>query len=135
MPPLRMSNKGMGHGPKGRGPRPKIDKATLPTILKWLLKSYKWRILLVLVFVAIASIATASTGIFLEKVITAISNKDYNALLSVIYLMVTIFVLATISNVAKGFIMATVTQGFLNDLRVKMFDKMQSFPIKYSPRR
>ena len=83
MPP--MGPRG-GRGP--RGPRPKINKATLPRLLKVLLKNYKWQLFFVLACIMVASITTASTGIFLKNVITAISNKNYQALISILVLMV-----------------------------------------------
>ena len=118
--------------PKGfRGPRPTINKDTFPRLIKMLFKNYKWQFFAVSFCVIIASIAGSSTGIFLEKIITAITEKDAETLKNVVIFMASLFVLAIACGTAKGLIMANVTQGFLKDVRVEMFDKMQNLPIKY----
>ena len=113
------------------GAKPKVSKSTLPRLIKMLFSKFKWRILVVLICITVASIATASTGIFLKNVITAITNKNYNMLINIVLVMGSLFVFAIISDFLKSFIMAGVTQGFLNEIRIKMFDEMQNLPIKY----
>ena len=113
------------------GAKPKVSKSTLPRLIKMLFSKFKWRILVVLICIAVSSIATASTGIFLKNVITAITNKNYNMLINIVLVMGSLFVFAIISDFLKSFIMAGVTQGFLNEIRIKMFDEMQNLPIKY----
>lgn len=126
MPP--MGPRG-GKGP--RGPRPKINKATLPRLLKVLLKNYKWQLFFVLACIMVASITTASTGIFLKNVITAISNKNYQALISILVLMAGLYVISILADLSRSLVMAKVTQSFLHDVRVKMFNEMQDLPIRY----
>ena len=99
--------------PKGfRGPRPKIDSKTFPRLIKMLFKSYKWQMIAVMFCVLISALAGSCTGIFLEKVITAITEKDIQAVNNVVIFMASIFVLAIACGTAKGLIMASVTQGF-----------------------
>ena len=126
MPPM-----GAGRGKGARGPRPKVNKQTLPRLLKLLFKNYKFRILVVLFFIALSSIVTASLGVFLQNVVMIIERKDYQALIRIVVMMVGFYVLALLSDLFKSFIMAGVTQGFLKDIRVEMFDKMQDLPVKY----
>ncbi len=122
----------MGHGRGGpKGPRPKISKQTLPRLLKLLFKNYKFKIGIVLVFIAISAIVTASLGVFLQNVVTTITNKDYEGLIRLFILMICLYALALMSDLFKSLIMAGVTQGFLNDVRVEMFKKMQNLPVKY----
>ncbi|MBO5889535.1 MAG: ABC transporter ATP-binding protein [Clostridia bacterium] len=121
-------------GPRGnyaRGPKPKIQKGTLKRLLKVLFKGYKWQLSFVLLCIIVSSITTASTGIFLKTVITAIGNKDYNALISLVALMAGLYIISILSDLFRSLIMARVTQGFLHDTRVKMFKDMQDLPIKY----
>ncbi len=120
-------------GPRGhqRGPKPKVDKSTLPRLLKVLFKNYKWSLLLVLAFIIISSVTTASLGIFIKNVITAISDKKYDALINIVVLMGSLYVLSILLDLFRSLIMARVTQSFLHDIRVKMFSDMQDLPIKY----
>ena len=120
-------------GPRGhqRGPKPKIDKSTLPRLLKVLFKNYKWSLLLVLAFIIISSVTTASLGIFIKNVITAISDKKYDALISIVVLMGSLYLVSILLDLFRSLIMARVTQSFLHDIRVKMFSDMQDLPIRY----
>ena len=118
--------------PKGfRGPRPKVQKSTFPRLVKMLVAEYKWHLLGVIACVVIAAVAGSSTGIFLENIITAISEKDSKALTGIVIFMICLFVCAIISAFLRGQLMAKVSQGFLKSIRTKMFDKMQYLPIKY----
>jgi len=116
---------------KQMGPRPKIGKAVLPRLMKMLVSKYKVRLILVLLCLAVASIAGSCTGIFLKNIIDGINNNDWNALLSIIILMGCLFIVAVGASLARTLIMATVTQGFLKDIRKEMFEKMQNLPIRY----
>ncbi len=122
-------------GPRGknmpRGAKPKIQKGTLPRLLKLLLKNYKWQLFLVMLCIIVASVTTASTGIFLKNVIEIIGNKDYNGLINIAVLMGSLYLLSVIADLSRSLIMAKVTQGFLHDIRLKMFSHMQDLPIKY----
>ncbi len=122
-------------GPRGRnmprGAKPKIEKGTLPRLLKLLLKNYKWQLLLVMLCIVVASVTTASTGIFLKNVIEIISDKDYNGLIKVALIMGALYTLSVVADLSRSLIMAKVTQGFLHDIRIKMFSHMQDLPIKY----
>ncbi len=126
MPPMGPRGKN-----QGRGPKPKIQKGTFKRLLKVLIKNYKWQLALVLLFIIISSVTTASTGIFLKNVITAITFKDYNALISIVLLMAGLYITSILSDLTRSLIMARVTQSFLHDIRVKMFSDMQDLPIKY----
>lgn len=118
--------------PKGfRGPRPKVQKSTFPRLLKMLAQEYKWHLIAVVACVVIAAVAGSSTGIFLENIITAIKNKDYDALTGIVIFMACLFVLAVVAAFLRGQLMSSVTQGFLKSIRTKMFDKMQDLPVKY----
>ncbi len=125
MPPM-----GKGRN-QPRGPKPKIQKGTLPRLLKLLVKNYFWQLLVVLVCIIVASITTASTGIFLKNVIGAIYAKDYSQLIGIATLMGVLYVVSITADLTRSLIMAKVTQGFLHDMRLKMFSHMQDLPIRY----
>lgn len=115
----------------GMKPHGHVSKTTLPRLIKYLVKNYKFRLILVVICVIIAAVAGAAGGIFLKNIVSAIQNRDEQAFFITIGTMIGVFVLAIGAGALRSLIMATVTQGFLNDIRKKMFDKMQSLPIKY----
>lgn len=116
---------------KARGPRAKVDKKTLPRLLKMLFKNYKWQLLLVGICLVVSAVASSLGGIFLKNVTSAITEGSFDKLKSVLIVMACIFSLGVAANLARTLIMANVTQGFLHDTRVSMFNKMQNLPIKY----
>ena len=135
----------MPKGPmRGRGmPMPKgsIKKGTMKRLLKTVFKYYKWQIILVLVCMAISSVGSLVSSVYMkslvDEVITpALAENGLTSplqakLVGLIVMMVTVYALVILTSFLYTRVMATVTQGTLYHLRVDMFDKMQNLPIKY----
>ncbi len=119
--------------PKGPGfkPKQKVNKSTLPRLMKALFKNYKWKLLLVGICLIISAIGGAAAGIFLKNVTASIAACDWGMFMNVLIVMICIVVAAVIASLLRSLIMADVTQGFLRDTRNAMFNKMQNLPIKY----
>ena len=119
--------------PKGPGfkPRQKVNKSTLPRLMKALFKNYKWKLLLVGICLIISAIGGAAAGIFLKNITASIAAGDWGMFMNVLTVMICVVVAAVIASLLRSFIMADVTQGFLRDTRNAMFNKMQDLPIKY----
>ncbi len=116
---------------KGMGPRAKVNKNVLPRLMKMLFKSYWWQLIIVGVCIVVSALGTSISGIFLKNVVSAIKAQDIDAFWAVIRTMILVYVLAIAAQTTRSLIMATVTQGFLRDVRNAMFNKMQNLPIKY----
>lgn len=119
--------------PRGPGfkPRQKVNKSTLPRLMKALFKNYKWKLLLVGICLIISAIGGAAAGIFLKNITASIAAGDWGMFMNVLTVMICVVVAAVIASLLRSLIMADVTQGFLRDTRNAMFNKMQDLPIKY----
>lgn len=126
-----MAKFGPGGKNKGMGPRTKVNKNVLPRLMKMLFKSYWWQLIIVGVCIVVSALGTSISGIFLKNVVSAIKAQDIDAFWAVIRTMILVYVLAIAAQTTRSLIMATVTQGFLRDVRNAMFNKMQNLPIKY----
>ncbi len=119
--------------------RKKAPKGVMKKVLKYLFKSYKKRLMLVFGCIVIVAGTTASISIFLQLIIDNVITPSINsslvdpmdALLPILITLGTFGVVATVSAFTYSRIMASVTQSFLYDLRIDMFNKMESLPIKY----
>ncbi len=119
--------------------KPKLKTNTLVRIFKLLFSSYP--VLLPLTaFCIIFSAATATApAIFQQQVIADIEvwykTGDWQAasevILPKIFILIGLYVLSTISITVYTQLMAYITQGFLNKMRIAMFKGMQNLPIKY----
>jgi ABC-type multidrug transport system fused ATPase/permease subunit len=84
------------------------------------------------------SLASTIASLFMNKFINYIGEGLENGLDSVsskitvaVISMLCIYALGWLASFAYTRIMAVVTQSFLHSMRKKMFDKMQSFPLRY----
>lgn len=126
------------------GKRPPLQKGTFKRLLKFLLSNYKKLLAVMLTCLVISAITGSIAGIFLERIYTAIGyglegvltvSQASKKIISVCIILLCIYLIGWISNLTMGLVGAKLTQLFLKDLRVKMFAKMQTLPIKYFDRR
>ena len=118
--------------------RPPVKKGVLGRILKLLFKEYKWQMTAVAVCIVLVSLASTIAGLFMNQFIEYIEEgleSGIDAVLmkivSAVLIMLSIYAVGWVASFAYTRIMAVVTQSFLNGMRKKMFDKMQSFPLRY----
>ena len=112
---------------------------TLGKLLRYMAHYYKWELLLVVFCIIVNAVAGISSSVFLEmlvdEVITPGLSLGFDTVkdkLSVIVgIMAGIYAFGLICSLVYTQIMAIVTQGFLKHVRTDMFDRMQTFPIKY----
>ena len=133
-----MANKVNQMNPKMK--RPPMKKGVLKRILKLLFKTYPWQMALVCVCIVIVSFASTIAGIFMNKFILYIEDALYGVrsvdavfkdISMLVIIMLSIYAFGWLCNFVYTRIMAIVTQSFLDTLRRQMFNKMQSFPIRY----
>ena len=133
-----MANKSNKNNTNAMPKRPPIKKGVLGRIFKILFKEYKLQMTLVAICIVLVSLASTIASIFMNQFILFIGEgleKGYGAvsgkILTAILLMLSIYAVGWIASFAYTRIMAVVTQSFMNGMRKKMFDKMQSFPLRY----
>ncbi len=118
--------------------RPPIKKGVIKRILKLLFKEYKWQLIAVIACIVLVSFASTVAGLFMNQYIEYIEEglvkglgEVYGKILRAVLIMLSIYAVGWVASFAYTRIMAIVTQSFLNGMRKKMFDKMQSFPLRY----
>ena len=128
---------GRGRAFRG-GPKAKDIKGTILRVLRYLLKHYKFKLLIITVCIIISSLAGTVNSIFLNRLILIIQDglsegldAVSTSLLVCILAMAGIYALGIITNFTHTRMMATVSQGFLHKMRVRLFNKMQELPIRY----
>lgn len=122
---------------------------TLIPIVKRLFKSYRIPCLIVLLCLILTAISTIASSIFLQQVVSVIEeamNNDQGLMgmelftaikddiLQILLMMVCVYAGGFLSSIVYNQIMAVIGQGFLNKIRLEMFNKMENLPIKYFDR-
>lgn len=130
---------------KGAG-RPKAKKGTLKRVLKFLFKYYKPLLCVVIVCLVISALTNSISSIFTQQILTHINEgvdiykadgaeaalrTIYPQIIKLVLILMSIYLTGLICNFTWTRIMATVTQGTLDNMRREMFSKMQTLPIKY----
>ena len=115
-----------------------MKKGVLKRIMKILFTEYKLQMIAVAACIVMVSLASTIASLFMNKFINYIGEGLENGLDSVsskitvaVISMLCIYALGWLASFAYTRIMAVVTQSFLHSMRKKMFDKMQSFPLRY----
>ena len=128
MPPVRM---------KGDGRKAKNPKKTLGRMLSYM-KPYVGTMILVIICLLVASLATALSSYSLEPLIddyikpmAGKENPDFAPLIKFLAGMAIIYVLGIVSSFLSNFLMVRVGQGMQKKIRDEMFTHMQKLPIRY----
>ena len=132
------------HGPGGRGPRPKLKDPgrIFRRILGGLWRHYWLQLILVVVCTFVSVLASVQGTLFtktlidgyilpLVKTVQAGGTPDFSGLLHAIGRVAAFYLCGVVAGFGSNRIMIYVTQGTLRDLRVQMFEKMESLPIRY----
>ena len=117
----------------------KSTPSVIMRLVRYLAHYYKFELLLVLFCIIVTAIAGISSSVFLEmlidEVITPGVELGFDAvkgkLTTIACIMAGIYAFGLICSFTYNRVMAIVTQGFLKHIRTDMFDRMQTFPIKY----
>ncbi len=124
-----------------KGPRgfKKAPKGALKKVIRYAANKNKKKIIVVGICLVVSAVISASTAIFqraiIDDVITPGLTSGFDSIKNILFLNLGIILAAALINVTCSLIytriMAGLTQSVLCDLRKEMFDKMQSFPVKY----
>ncbi|MBR3593261.1 MAG: ABC transporter ATP-binding protein [Clostridia bacterium] len=138
-----------GPGRRKFGPKAKDVKGSLFRLIKFLIADYKKQLIFVLICLFFGTIALTTTSIFVKNLVEIVeaglkagqTAEGFNAavgfaaikgdLITLIALMIATAVVGIAATTARERMMATVTQGFLQKMRGRMFSKMQRLPIRY----
>ena len=116
----------------------KPKKGAIGRLVKELFAGYKKQLLLVLVCIILTAIASTVASVFMNFFINTIEEGIKNGwdaievkIYTAIGIMLVIYAMGWVSAFLHTRTMAIVTQSFLNDMRKRMFDKMQELPLHY----
>ncbi len=129
-------------GPGGPRMHGKVKVENPGPILKRLmgivLKRYAPHCILVLVCLAGSTFATVRGTLFIQTLIDdyiypliGMDNPDFSALVQAIVQMACIYLFGVVCSYGYNRLMVNVSQGTLRNIRVGLFEKMESLPIKY----
>ena len=135
----------MPQGPSRRGPGmqappgKKLNVSVFKRVLKMLFNEYPVLLPITMFCIVFSAICSSVQSIFSQSIIAIIEkfyiSRNWDAaskeVFSNILLLVTIYVLSLVSFFIHTQLMAIITQGFLGKLRKRLFNKMQSLPIKF----
>ena len=123
-------------------PKGAIKKGTFGRLLKMLFKYYKWRVILIFVCIAISSVGSLVSSIYMQMLVDDVITPALSSvggftaeiqgrMIGLVIMMVVAYTLVTLCSFLYTRVGATVTQGMLYHFREDMFTKMQTLPIKY----
>lgn len=128
-----MRNRNFGSKPNVKNPS-KIFKRVLAIILK----KYWFQCLIVLIGIIGSTFATVLGTMFMQRLIddyilpmTKEVNPSFTPLAGALLKVAGIYLIGILCNLAYQKIMVYVSQGTLKYLRIEIFNKMESLPIKY----
>lgn len=125
--------------PTGR----RAKKGVMKRLLKILFTDYKFYVAIIVACILFSAVASAIAGPFLEQVYGAIDSWTQGALtqsvamqtvVRIVFTLACIYAIGWIASAVMGQVGAVLTQKFMRDMRVKMFAKMQTLPIRYFDR-
>ncbi|MBR0277578.1 MAG: ABC transporter ATP-binding protein, partial [Clostridia bacterium] len=127
-----------GRMPRGDGRKAKSVSKTLKRLLSYISKGYSIRFFVVIICIIISSVSSISGSMFLKFLIDDYITPlllqsgaaDFTPLLYAIGTMAVIFIVGAFSSWLYNFIMVTVAQGIIKDIRNSMFSHIQTLPVK-----
>ena len=113
-------------------------KHTAGRLMGYVFRGYKLRFFVVTICILVSAIVTVVGSLFIQKLIddfiTPLSqspNPDFSGLLKAVGIMAVIYASGVLSTFLYNRMMVSISQGVLKDIRMEMFSKMQSLPIRY----
>lgn len=100
--------------------------------------AYKWQVVVIVVCILIGAAAQAGSALFLQTLIdnyilplVGAPNPDWSPLVRALVLMACLYAVGTFSTWLWNWLIVTVEQGTLKDIRDEMFAHQQQLPIRY----
>ena len=107
-------------------------------VMKYVLKDYKFAFLAVMLCIAVAALATLTMTLFTRSLIDVYilplvgkADPDFSPLAQRLLKLACVLACGLLCNYGMNRIMVSVSQGSLKKLRVQLFNKMESLPLKY----
>ena len=119
--------------------KPAPKKGTLKRVLKHLFKFFPVMLPITIVCIIFNAVVGAMPALFMQKVIKLIDSsyktgfwsEVSSQILGLVLVLAILYILSILSNIIYHQLLAVITQGFLKKMREKMFNHMQTLPVKY----
>ena len=132
---------GHGPGPRGMGPKPQLEGKMgdiIKRVMSQVLKEYKLHLVIVAVCILGAALASVRGTLFIRTLVDdyitpliGVENPDFSGLLKALMSIALTYLLGVICSFTYNRLMIYVTQGTMRNLRLKLFNHMESLPINY----
>lgn len=115
----------------------KAKKGTFGRLVKLLFKDFKGRLIICAICILLVSLSNLASSIFVKNITDTIEHgirtntNPWPELSILLIFMGSIYLVGLVASFAYNYVIAMVTQRFLNKLRIDLFDHMESLPIKY----
>ncbi len=125
--------------PKG-GPRPAPKKGVFGRLIKELFRAYPVALPIVIVAILVNAIVSSIPAVFMQNIYKLIEEslkdstpwaKASGEIIKFVIMLATLYLISIILGFLYNRMMATITQGFLHKMRLKMFGVMQGLPVKF----
>lgn len=125
---------------KTRAPMPgaPLKKGLVKRLLKMLYKDYPGKLKFITVCIILNSIIGVMPAVYVKTLTTCIEEGKVvgwsavsGKIIHYVLIMICIYIVGLILTTIQSQLMAEVTQGFLHNIRIRMFNKMETLPIKY----
>ena len=134
-----MSNFGKGHAMRGGADRSNADLKSLVRAVKRLFAYYPVLAPVTMICILFSAIVSSVPSLFVQQVLSIIEewyeSGDWTAakpeIVRCVTILASMYALSMIAMTVYTQLMAVMTQGYLNKLRVEVFSGMQDLPIKF----
>lgn len=123
---------------KAPNQKPPIKKGTMKRLFKLLFHDYPGMLTITIVCIIISSIVGVLPAVYIKTLTSYIVEglgSDWSSIKGKIITSVTImigfYLIGLLATAIFNQLMARVTQGFLHNMRTRMFETMQDLPVKY----
>lgn len=118
--------------------KPSFNSKTFKRLMGYITGGYKWRFIMVLVFIVISAAAGVAGSLFLQVLIDGyieplllVENPVFTGLLKAVATMGLIYLVGVLCSYIYNLNMAIIGQNVQKNIRDEMFENMQKLPIKY----
>ncbi len=136
------------HGPKGRrgpglAPGERLQKGIVKRVLKDILSFFPVRLPVVMSLIIISALISSMPSIFQQKVIAVIESSYKSGdwagvrgeIIRLVTILVSLYAVSLTATVIFNQMMATITQGTLKKMREKLFNRMETLPVRFFDQR
>lgn len=121
----------------GRPPMRRAAPGTTKRIFGYIMR-YRWRVVVIVLCILVGAAAQAGSALFLQSLVdryilplVGARNQDWAPLMRALSLMACLYAMGIVSTWLWNWLIVTVEQGTLKNIRDEMFAHQQRLPIKY----